>query len=58
MYDVAPPPLDRSDPRWPGKDRRYAVSHQVEKVNTFLPVYLIIILYILIRASNSADGLF
>ena len=23
-YDIPPPPLDRSDPRWPGHDRRYA----------------------------------
>ena len=23
-YDIPPPPLDKSDPRWPGHDRRYA----------------------------------
>ncbi len=29
-YDIPPPPLDRSDPRWPGHDRRYAGLSEAE----------------------------
>ena len=29
-YDIPPPPLDRSDPRWPGHDRRYARLSEAE----------------------------
>jgi len=29
-YDIAPPPLDRSDPRYPGHDRRYANLTEAE----------------------------
>jgi 2,3-bisphosphoglycerate-dependent phosphoglycerate mutase len=29
-YDIAPPPLDRSDPRYPGHDRRYAGLSEAE----------------------------
>ena len=25
-YNIPPPPLDKSDPRWPGHDRRYAID--------------------------------
>ena len=29
-YDIPPPPLDKSDPRWPGHDRRYAGLSEAE----------------------------
>jgi 2,3-bisphosphoglycerate-dependent phosphoglycerate mutase len=29
-YDIAPPPLDKSDPRYPGHDRRYADLTEAE----------------------------
>ena len=29
-YDIAPPPLDKSDPRYPGHDRRYANLTEAE----------------------------
>lgn len=29
-YNIPPPPLDKSDPRWPGHDRRYAGIPQAE----------------------------
>lgn len=33
-YDVAPPPLDPSDPRFPGRDRRYAALSDAELPRT------------------------
>jgi 2,3-bisphosphoglycerate-dependent phosphoglycerate mutase len=47
-YDIPPPPLDETDERWPGRDRRYAAlsSDQLPKteslkdtVNRFLPLW-------------------
>lgn len=29
-YNTPPPPLDKSDPRWPGHDRRYAALSEAE----------------------------
>jgi len=29
-YNIPPPPLDKSDPRWPGHDRRYAALNEAE----------------------------
>ena len=29
-YNIPPPPLDKSDPRWPGHDRRYAGISEAE----------------------------
>jgi 2,3-bisphosphoglycerate-dependent phosphoglycerate mutase len=47
-YDIAPPPLDKSDPRYPGHDRRYADLTEAElplteclkdTVDRFLPYW-------------------
>jgi len=51
-YDIAPPPLEESDPRWPGHDRRYEgltkaqtplTEHLKDTVARFVPYWDLVI---------------